>query len=117
MSAQAMCSKLPNTASAHRSRRVLVVDDDHHMRELVAATVRGAGYAVIEARDGIEVLDRFVSTIWGERPDLFGAIVSDVDMPGPTGHDLLVMLRSWGCDTPIILLTAFGSVESRAEAT
>jgi two-component system response regulator (stage 0 sporulation protein F) len=116
MKACALAEEIVAAERGHSHRRLLVVDDDDHMRALMAAHLRCAGYAVSEARDGVEVIERFESTIWSERPDLFGAIVSDVEMPGRTGLDVLTMLRRWGCEAPIILVTAFGNTYSRRHA-
>jgi len=102
--------------SAHRPRRVLLVEDDDDLRRLIAATLRRSGYRVVEARDGVDVFERLTSSIWSARPNFFGAIVSDVHMPGFTGFDILAAIRSSPCDTPVIFITAFGDVASRAAA-
>jgi CheY-like chemotaxis protein len=72
---------------------------------------------VVEACDGAEVLDRVESTIWADRHDVFGAIVSDMNMPALTGLDVLAALRCTAVDTPFILITAFGNHDVRVEAT
>ena len=99
-----------------RKRRVLVAEDDPDMRRLIATLLRMAGHKVAEAHDGMEILDRIESTIWKERPDLFDVIVSDVNMPGLSGLDVLAALRCAYWTTPVVLITAFGDEETRAEA-
>ncbi len=116
MTGLAIAERIPAPETDHVRGRLLVVEDDPHMRALIAAHLRGAGHTVAQARDGVEVLDMFVSTIWSERPDLYGVIVADIEMPGPTGLDVLAMLRHWGCETPIVLITGFGNARARAEA-
>jgi len=106
----------PEPAVGHRTGRILVAEDDVHMRRLIAATLRAAGYRVVEACDGAEVLERVESTIWHERHGLFGAIVADMNMPALTGLDVLAALRCAEIDTPFILVTAFGDEGVRAEA-
>jgi two-component system response regulator PilR (NtrC family) len=100
----------------HRPRRILVAEDDPDMRALVAAVLRQSGYRVVEASDGTEILDRIESTIWSARPDQFGAIVSDINMPGLSGLDVLAALRCTYWDTPVVLMTAFGDDDARDEA-
>jgi two-component system response regulator AtoC len=100
-----------------RARRVLVAEDDRDMRRLLAAVLRREGYRVLEASDGTEVLDRVESTIWSERRDLIGVIVSDVNMPGLNGLELLEALHAKEIDTPVIFVTAFGSDGTVAQAS
>jgi CheY-like chemotaxis protein len=99
-----------------RKHHVLLAEDDPDMRRLVAATLRHAGHKVTEVCDGIEILDRIETTIWGDRHRLFDVIVSDISMPGLTGLDVLAALRCARWTTPVILITAFGDSENRAEA-
>ena len=78
--------------------RVLVVDDEPTVREVVAGYLRRDGHAVSEAGDGdtaLELLER-------ERPDL---VVLDMMLPGVNGLDVLRRIRAAG-DLPVIMLTA-----------
>jgi DNA-binding response OmpR family regulator len=78
--------------------RVLVVDDEPTVREVVAGYLRRDGHAVSEAGDGdtaLELLER-------ERPDL---VVLDMMLPGVNGLDILRRIRAAG-DLPVIMLTA-----------
>lgn len=99
-----------------KKANVLVAEDDPDMRRLVAAVLRGAGHRVVEATDGMQILDRIESTIWSARPHLFDVIVTDVHMPGLSGLDVLAALRCTRWTTPVILVTAFGDDETRSEA-
>lgn len=103
-------------SGAARGRRVLVAEDDPDMRRLVATLLRMAGHKVIEASDGTDVVDRLESTIWREHPELIDVIVSDVEMPGLSGLDVLATLRCSNRTTPVVLITAFGNESIRAEA-
>jgi CheY-like chemotaxis protein len=102
--------------TGHRNCRILIAEDDVAMRRLIAAALRAAGHCVVEASDGAEVLDRIESTIWAERLDLFGLIISDMAMPALSGLDVLAALRSIEVRTPFILITAFGDDDVRQEA-
>lgn len=95
--------------------RVVVVDDDEDMRVLVASTLRRAGMEVIEARNGLQVLDYVMSLVRNRRaqPDL---IVSDARMPGVNGLSLLESLRASGSSVPVVFMTAFGGEGFRENA-
>ena len=96
---------------------VLVAEDDPDMRRLVATLLRRAGHRVVEASDGMEILDRIEeATVRSEGLELIDVIVSDIDMPGLSGLDLLAALRCTDLTTPVVLITAFGDEETRAEA-
>lgn len=94
-------------------RLVLVADDDPEMRRLVSTLLRMSGHRVIEAADGTQVLNRIESAMEHAPIDV---IVSDVDMPGLSGLDLLAALRCARWSTPVVLLTALGDPDVRAEA-
>lgn len=81
-------------------KTVLVVDDERNIIELVRLYLEQAGFAVVEARDGREALDRH------ERvdPDL---IVLDLMLPGMDGMEVTREVRRRG-ETPILMLTARG---------
>jgi CheY-like chemotaxis protein len=106
----------PHRAELHRTGRILLAEDDPQMRRLVATVLRAAGHCVVEVSDGTEVLERVESTIWHDRHDLYGVIVSDMNMPALTGLDVLAALRSSAVETPFILITAYGDAGVRAEA-
>jgi DNA-binding response OmpR family regulator len=84
---------------------VLVVDDDHTVREVVVSYLRAAGHQVLEAADGAAAL-RFMD----ESPaDL---VVLDLMLPGVDGLEVCRRLRETS-DVPIIMLTALGSETDR----
>jgi two-component system, OmpR family, response regulator len=80
------------------THRILAVDDDLHIREVIRVALRRAGMTVVEARDGKEALARFT----GEPPDL---IVLDIGMPELDGLDVCRQVRKTS-DVPILFLTA-----------
>jgi DNA-binding response OmpR family regulator len=79
--------------------RVLVVDDDADIRDLVALKLQASGLHVDTAVDGLAGFEK-------ASEGNFDAIVLDVMMPGMSGIDVLQALRSAGNVTPVILLTA-----------
>ena len=85
--------------------RVLVVDDDHTVREVVVSYLRAGGHEVTEAADGTLALKLARET----DPDL---VVLDLMLPGVDGLEVCRQLRAAG-DVPIIMLTALGSETDR----
>ena len=82
-------------------QRLLLVEDDIDMRELVAASLRGAGYDVEEAGDGRDAL----AAIMRERPSL---LITDCNMPNMTGNELVehLALDQRLCSIPVIVISA-----------
>ncbi|RXG98764.1 response regulator transcription factor [Bradyrhizobium zhanjiangense] len=80
------------------AHRILIVDDEGHIREVIRVALRKAGMDVIEARDGKEALARFAA----DRPDL---IVLDIGMPEFDGLDVCREVRK-SSDVPILFLSA-----------
>ncbi len=79
--------------------RILVVDDEVGIRDMVCDALRLSNYEVAEAADGPTAL-----TLLKSRPvDL---VISDINMPGMDGYEMLGQLRAHGDNTPAILLTA-----------
>jgi DNA-binding response OmpR family regulator len=86
--------------------RVLVVDDDVTVREVVVTYLRAAGHDVEETADGESAL-----TLLRDRPaDL---VVLDLMLPGIDGLEVCERLRTRGDDLPVIMLTALGSETDR----
>src|SRR3954468_14316713 len=85
--------------------RVLVVDDDETVRDVVRRYLEVAGFTVDMAGDGAEGLAKFAA----HEPDL---VVLDVMMPGITGLEVCKRLRQTS-QVPIVMLTALGEEENR----
>jgi two-component system, OmpR family, response regulator len=85
--------------------KILVVDDDPHIRELASLFLRNDGFEVIEASDGVEALSKLDSA----KVDL--AII-DVMMPNMDGWELCQELRAT-FDIPILMLTAKGETSQK----
>ena len=86
--------------------RVLVVDDEPNIVELLSASLRYAGFDVATASTGAEAL----TTARTFRPDL---LVLDVMMPEMDGFELVRRLRSEGARTPVLFLTARDATEDK----
>src|SRR3712207_1617411 len=86
--------------------RLLVVDDEPNIRELLSASLRYAGFEVETAADGQQALAMATSF----RPDL---LVLDVMMPGLDGFGVVRRLRESGRHTPVLFLTARDAAEDK----
>jgi len=81
--------------------RILIADDEPHIRKLVSFTLGNRGYEVVEAADGGEAYERAKA----EAPDI---ILLDVMMPVMTGYDVLEKLKADPVtrDIPVVMLSA-----------
>ncbi len=86
-------------------RQLLLVDDDSAMRQMLAALFEEQGYAVHQADSARAAIE------YAKEID-FDAVLSDIRMPGKTGIEMVGEMRSLRPRTPVILMTAFGSIDS-----
>ena len=89
--------------------KVLLVEDDPSLREALGETLMLAGHdfrAVGSAEEALEAVAE----------ESFSLVVSDVNMPGMDGHQLLSVLRSRHAQLPVLLMTAHGAVERAVDA-
>ncbi len=99
----------PGSAADRRPARILVVDDERSMRELLAIVLRREGYDVLLAETGraaIELLER-------QPVDL---LISDIKMPDLSGVEVLRAAKKIDQDILAIMITAFASTETAVEA-
>lgn len=90
-------------------RRVLVVDDDESLRRVTQVQLEQAGYDTKVAADGAEA----VALLQKSPQDL---VISDLKMPGMSGLDLLRKIRAEYPDTVVVMVTAYGTVDSAVDA-
>jgi len=91
------------------TRNLMIVDDDAAMRQMLDSLFREQGFAVSDASSAAEALD-MASEVE------FDAVLSDIKMPGKSGIELVGELRQIRPETPVVLMTAFGSIDSAVEA-
>ena len=85
------------------SARILIIEDEEKLRRVMELQLRTAGFEVEQAgaaEDGLRLADS---------ADL---IITDLRLPGMDGLQLLSSLRERGSQTPIVVMTAFGSIEN-----
>src|SRR5215470_4847237 len=88
---------------------ILVVDDERLMASTLAEILENAGYSADTANSGEEAL----AIIRRSRPDL---VISDLKMSGMHGHQLQSEIQRICPDLPVIIITAFGSIETAVES-
>ena len=89
--------------------QLLIVDDDLAMREMLESLFADSGYGTDSANSADAALQKC-------RDHEFDAVLSDIKMPGRSGIDLVSDLRTLRPETPVVLMTAFGTIDSAVEA-
>jgi DNA-binding NtrC family response regulator len=92
------------------SARILIAEDDADLRDLLQDDLEDAGYETVVAIDGRAAMARVERG--HERIDL---LITDMRMPGLAGDELLNAMRARRSEAPVIVITAFGSVEQAVE--
>jgi two-component system, chemotaxis family, chemotaxis protein CheY len=92
------------------SKTIMIVDDSASMRQVVGIALKGAGYAVLEGRDGKDAL----SKLTGQKVNL---IISDVNMPNMDGISFVKAVKQLPAYrfTPIIMLTTESEESKKRE--
>jgi DNA-binding NtrC family response regulator len=91
------------------ANKILIVDDEPFNLDLLEQELTDRGYAIEKAGNGAEALGKYESF----HPDL---ILLDYQMPDMNGVDVLKALRARGHDTPVIMITAYGTIERAVQA-
>ncbi len=89
---------------------ILAVDDSASMRQMVAFTLKGAGYNVVEAVDGVDALAK-------AKAQAFDCVVTDVNMPNKDGISLIKELRALPNYkfTPMLMLTTESGMDKKQQ--
>src|SRR5512143_4043859 len=88
---------------------ILVVDDEKNILKVVSLTLKDHGYGVETAQSVEEALSKF-------RGGTFDLVVTDLKLPGRSGGELLAELKAEKPDLPVIVITAFGTIENAVDA-
>ena len=109
-SAQALSSSSPSAPTASTTRpRILVVDDEASIRDLLSKTLALADYDVDVAPDGREAVERL-------RMLAYDLLITDLKMPGMDGLGVIREARRLKADLPVIIITGFSTEASAIEA-
>ena len=98
---------MDNSTSQQTGGRILVIDDDRNILQIIELYLKKAGFDVVTCADGLQA----VGVYKDKRPDL---VVLDVMLPGKDGWSILHDIRQDG-DTPVIMLTAKGDTGDRVQ--
>ncbi len=96
--------------SEKSSSRVLVCDDEKNMRRVLEDILSEDGWTVTTVASGEEVLQKVSEN------ETFDAIVMDLSLPGMNGLEVIGRLREMGNDTGVVVITAYGSVDTAVQA-
>ncbi|MAL98955.1 MAG: sigma-54-dependent Fis family transcriptional regulator [Alteromonadaceae bacterium] len=89
--------------------KILIVEDDADLRDALVTTLEVAGHKVLEAGSGEDAL----VSLGRETVDL---VVSDVNMPGISGHQLMAQVHAQHPGVPVMLMTAYGQIDHAVAA-
>lgn len=90
--------------------RALIAEDNEDMRDLIQEVLEGAGYETLVAANGRQALAHIE-----KESEMIDLVITDVRMPEMTGDELLAKARELRAEAPVIVITAFGSVEQAVE--
>jgi DNA-binding NtrC family response regulator len=88
---------------------ILIVDDDQTMRLALSESLESCGYQIMAVENGTEALSLF-------RKRKFDLVITDMRMPGMTGIEVLQGVKNMSPNVPVILITAYGTVNTAVEA-
>ena len=89
--------------------KILVVDDERGLREVLSIMLKRAGYAVIEASDGEEAIGHIDK-------EIFDLVITDLRMPKADGMAVLKAVKSSSPETVVLVITAFATADSAVDA-
>lgn len=92
------------------SKRILIIDDEEHIRRMMRLTLEAAGYEVGEAHDGMDGL-----RVFGDGSE-WSLVVLDQRMPGMDGLETLRELKNKNAGARVVMATAYASIELAVEA-
>ncbi len=90
------------------SNKILIVDDESEMRAALTEALIREGLEPKAAENGKEAIEQF-------KNHDFDLVISDVKMPQMTGHELLSQIKKLSPQTPVIMMTAFGTIDNAVE--
>ena len=89
--------------------KILVVDDEQSLREVLSIMLKRAGYAVTSAMDGEEAIELI-------QKEIFDLVITDLRMPKIDGMEVLKAVKSASPETVVLIITAFATADSAVEA-
>lgn len=103
------CENRTTSPPRYQASRILVVDDEEQMREIISLFLNKLGYQAVSASDGRDALTKF-------RDQSFDLVLSDVRMPGLNGLQLLKAIKDSNPRIPVVLISGYADIEIVVEA-
>ena len=100
---------VPLNRTSSEAPRILIVEDDPDIRQLLQDRLRAMGYRVHVEVDGVRALETV-------RAETFEGMILDIGIPSMDGMDMLRQIRRWDQQIPIVMVTASGSKELAVRA-
>ena len=94
----------------NRSSKVLLVDDDENLNKVLSFQLNQMGFDVTTAIDGSSGLNLF-------KQSTFDIVITDLQLPGMSGMELLTSIRRLDKNVIVLIITAYGTVENAVEAS
>jgi DNA-binding NtrC family response regulator len=91
------------------AEKILVVDDEEIIRESLSFILKKEGYIVEEAENGKAAYDKIIK-------DSYDLVITDIEMPGMKGIDLLAEIKKINIQTTVVIITAYGSLDTAISA-
>lgn len=91
------------------TEKILVVDDEEIIRESLSFILKKEGYTVDEAENGKAAYDKILR-------DSYDLVITDLEMPGIKGIDLLAEIKKINIQTTVVIITAYGSLDTAISA-
>ena len=89
--------------------KILVVDDEQSLRDVLSIMLKRAGYAVTSVADGEEAIEQL-------QKEIFDLVITDLRMPKVDGMEVLRAVKSASPETVVLIITAFATADSAVEA-
>ncbi|MBF2063812.1 MAG: response regulator transcription factor [Calothrix sp. C42_A2020_038] len=106
-------SKYPSNAEFGQTSRILVVEDEELIREMLLMALEGEGYVVVTASDGRSAVEYLKGNEPNSGENNFDLVILDLMLPQINGLDICRLLRHQGNPVPILMLSAKGSETDR----
>jgi DNA-binding NtrC family response regulator len=94
---------------SNSSRKILIVDDEYEMRVALETTLKREDYQLVCAEDGKQALEHFEN-------QTFDLVLTDVRMPRLSGLELLRAVKERSPNIPVVIMTAYGTIDNAVEA-
>ncbi len=96
-------------SALHPENRILIVDDEQPIREILLKVLSLLGYAVVEVNNGREAMEAF-----GQRH--FDLVITDMDMPEVDGLTLASLIKQRSPHTPVLMITGTGEQDIKSSS-